>query len=534
MDVPDVDTVAGSSATPLEGRDGWLFLDRADSQDVVGLYTDEDALAATTIQLWVSALSRRREHFERNGIAYQTLVVPEAHVVYRDKLPDGVKLAERSPFQRLYDALDEETRAQCVYPLDELVAGRESDETYQSVDSLWTDWGAWLGYLASVEAVATTVPNVRVLDNDDLDWSVRSTFGTLGAIVTPPRSATMPAGTVRDPASKVTITVVTELGEEFLVLAQDAPDLPTAAVFRDSFMTAPATFFAESFRRVVFVSSAANTLFYDLLDWEKPDVVIHEIGERRLVTPPVEPSTLDFRFTFGDLLLDDPQAMADQRRSRSLARVGRVDEALTASDDVLGRVPPNARLLVRRAQLHLRAGQPAAAVEALRHATTLEPTDGTPWFSLGQAFGQQGRVNDSAHAHARAARVEPRHVAYWHLAISAALRAKDLTLAEELRSEAMALHGDNPQLAGAASWVLAATDRLEEAEEEAEYAARGESGTAEALWQLASIQIRRQRWDAAGGTVKRLWLLTPDDPEVKRYLDVVRRASRANSPATEG
>ena len=381
-----IEAVEGGSVTALEGRDGWLFLDKSGSQDILGLYTDEDAIDEATTQAWVSALVRRREYFRSQSIAYQTLVVPEAHVVYDDKLPDGVHLAERSPFQRLYDALDPDTRAQCVYPLDEMVAGREHNDTFVAVDSQWTDWGAWLGYLTSIDELSRRVPSIRVMEGDELDWSVRSTFGALGAAVSPERSVRIPAATVRNPASKLNITVTTELGEAFLVVEQDAPDLPTAVVFRDSFMTASAKFFTESFRRTTFVSCASTAVFFDLVEWEKPDIVIHELAERRLLTPPVEPSTLDFRFTFGDLMLDDPEALAAQRTSRSLARGGRVDEALAASDDVLRRVQPNARLLVHRARLHLQSGQPAAAVEALRHATTLDPADGAPWCSLNRKF----------------------------------------------------------------------------------------------------------------------------------------------------
>jgi Flp pilus assembly protein TadD len=489
----------------------------ADDQAPIG-DTREEALDQATTDAWVAMLARRRVHFARDGIGYQTLVVP-----------DPVRrLVGPSPFARLCDALDEETRAQCVYPLDELVAGQDRYETFDPQDGTWTDWGAWIGYRASVAAIAAGIPGPRILDESDLSWSERPAAGDAEE----PGAQLAPAVTLRSPRSQVLLSVRTEDGDTYLVLEQDAPELPTAVMFGDSSMDAIAKFFAESFRRIAFVSSP-NAVYHDLVERERPEVVIHEVAERRLVIAPSEPSTRDFRAVFGDLLLDDSEARADQRRSRSLARAGRVDEALAASDDVLALVSPTARLLLHRARLHLQAGQTAAALESLRHARTLDPDDGAVGTLLGQVLAAMpGRESEGAAALARAARIEPRQVRYWQQAIAAALRIDDLRLAEELRREALAQHPDDPHLANAASWVLAATGRLEEAEEAAGHAARAQPGTIEHLWQLASIQIRRGRLEDAADTMDRLGLLRPEDPDVRHYREVLHGAMRGAGPGT--
>jgi Flp pilus assembly protein TadD len=145
-----------------------------------------------------------------------------------------------------------------------------------------------------------------------------------------------------------------------------------------------------------------------------------------------------------------------------------------------------------------------------------------------------GREAEGVAALARAARVDPGHAVSWQQAISAALRADDLRLAEELRREALTWHPEDPQLANAASWVLAATGRLEEAEQAAEFAAHAQPGTVDHLWQLASIQIRRGRLEDAGHTMTRLWRIRPDDPDVQYYLDVLQRATAPTTATTEG
>jgi len=523
MFVP-VDGVSADAVDVPTDREGWSIVD----QDVLSVYTRPNALGDAVRRAWVDVLARRREDFERDGIAYQTFVVPEAPVVYRDQLAEDVDLVARTPFQELADALDDQARAQCVYPLDELVAGRELRETFSRRDSGWTTWGAWVGYRASISALASAVPGIRVLEDVDVEWSARpsGTGGDTGRFD--------PVATLRSPRSRMVMSVTTEDGDTCLVVEQDAPELPTAVVFRDACMDAAAKFYAESFRRTTFVSTP-NVLHRDLVEREQPDVVIHELAERRLLVAPVEPSLLDFRAVFGDLLLDDSEARAEQRRSRTLARAGRFEEAISASDHVLARVPPTARLMLHRARLHLGTGQVAATLEALRHAVTLDPEDGAAWALLGQVLaGMPGREDEGVAALARAARAEPGHAASWQQAISAALRADDLRLAEELRREALIRHADDPQLANAASWVLAATGRLEEAEEAAGFAARVQPDTVEHLWQLASIQIRRGRLDEAAATMARLYQLRPEDPDVQHYRDVLEQAVAAQTSTPGG
>src|SRR5204863_9275101 len=125
-------------------------------------------------------------------------------------------------------------------------------------------------------------------------------------------------------------------------------------------------------------------------DREQPDVVIHAFGERRMLHPPDEPSVSDFRATFGDLLLDDPKAVVEQRRSRTLLDAARPFDALAANDLVLAAVGPAARLLVFRARVLEALGETDAALEVLRHATVLDPSDAFPQHAAGRLERTRG------------------------------------------------------------------------------------------------------------------------------------------------
>jgi Flp pilus assembly protein TadD len=526
------DSLQSGSVTVLEGRDDWLFLKSCDDCDVMRLYTDGHAVDAEVYGRWATVLTRRREYFAHEAITYLTLVVPDTWLVYEDKLPEGVRAIERTPFVRLAALLDDTAGHQLVYPLRELIDNRTIQDTYQAIDPHWSDWGAWLGYLATMRALAAHLPRLRMIELEDIDWSWREVHGALGTALQPERTATLPSATVRSPLGRVVRQVTTETRDSYTVTEQDAPELPVAVIFHDSFMTASAKFFSESFRRAIFVSSS-NTIFYDLVEQERPDVVIHELGERALVHPPSEPTILDFRATFGDLLLDDPHAVADQRRSRSLLRAGRPAEALEASDDVVARLGPNARVMIHRARLHLTLGRVDAAIEALRHATTLDPADGPGWYYLGQALAQKGRVADAMAAFERAVELEPRQVTFWPFAVATALRI-DPTRALELSRRGSLWHPGSPALAHAASSVLVVLDRLEDAEAAARRAVALDPSSAGYARQLAAVLIRRENWQGAYDVLVDVVQEAPDDADVARFLaHVGQRLSSMEQPVTE-
>ena len=60
----------------------------------------------------------------------------------------------------------------------------------------------------------------------------------------------------------------------------DLDDMPKALIFSDSFMIAMKPYFAETFHRIVIVPHKGLTFDTDLIEKEKPDIVIYELVER--------------------------------------------------------------------------------------------------------------------------------------------------------------------------------------------------------------------------------------------------------------
>jgi tetratricopeptide (TPR) repeat protein len=516
------DELEGGDFSVVEGVDGRLFLDTYDGTDVMRLYTEPDALPSSVYETWRDALARRRDYFGQRGITYLTLVVPDGCAVYPDKLPAGITLTPKTPYRRIEDMLDDETLAQCLYVLDDLVAGRGEHDTFQTTDSHWTDFGAYLAYRRAMATLAAVRPDIEVLPSNRIEWSERLSYGALGAMMPQERSERLRIARVLGSECRPTHAVATEVRDGYMVVVQDRPDLPTAVVFRDSFMTNAHKFFSESFRRTVYVSHP-NRLFFDLIEAENPDVVIFEIVERRLCIPPREPSMFDFRMMFGDLLLDDPNAVVAQVASRSLLRNADIQGALAANDEVLTLVSPNARLLVHRSRLLTQLGKPHAALEALRAAVTLDPHDAPIRHFLSQALRQRGLFGEAAVASRQATEIEPRQAAFWSVAITAALETGDVEGARTLAKQALEHHPDEASVHYMNSRALVAAGELEAAETSARKAVDVEPDTALYLRQLVSVLIRARNWAEANYSLTRLRTLDPETPGLDEYVDLVEQ-----------
>lgn len=277
---PREDTRRRLASSVLAGRDGYLFhRDGHALQQVTG----QRPLAPDMLNRWVSSVETRKSWCEARGSAFRLLVVPEKHVVYADKLPPGIELSEDRPVRQILGGLDAATRSAVVYPLEELVAARAVRDTYFLTDTHWTTFGGLVGFRALAASLAAERPLYEIPESY-VSWTPRETVGDLGVRLEPEHGETVDVigiNTLAVPRVAFQNKLFTRGSMQ--VFETNRPELPRGVLFRDSFGLNMLHVLLESFSRLVVVGS--QSVQYDLLRIERPDIVISETCERFLGMP---------------------------------------------------------------------------------------------------------------------------------------------------------------------------------------------------------------------------------------------------------
>jgi hypothetical protein len=277
----------------VRGKEGWLFLDR-DSNRLLDQHTGRIQLREFELRAWQRVLENRAAWLGRRRVPYLFQIAPNPHVVYEDKLPDGVETSERRPVRQLIEHLDRSSSdARVLYPVDELIRHRER-AVFPRTATHWSELGAFIAYQQLMDHMDPSL-GLRRLEMDDVDWVEVPLPGDLGNKMKPVEQSPFVFGDIREPRAKLVLDnriVRTGRRVEF----EGPPELgQTCLVVADSYAVRVVPFLAESFRRLVF--GHIPTLDYELVEEVNPDVVITIMSERFLIVVPedLHPETLNLR-----------------------------------------------------------------------------------------------------------------------------------------------------------------------------------------------------------------------------------------------
>jgi len=267
------------------GRDGWLFhRDDFAFEQICGA----KSLSDRELRAWVELITGHWRWLSERQIEFCFFIAPEKHVVYKDYLPEGCAITEARPSRQLIRALRNSTSIEAVYPDYDLVAGRVSQDTYHAVGTHWNSLGGFIAYLRLAREIAkrVNIPVVEVGEIKFLPSWIHS--GDLGVRLEPEPVTPEHQCRVSFPRSRLLFeSGYYDRGHVAIYENIDAT-LPRAVVFRDSACSWILPFLAESFSRIVAVGSPH--IYYELIESEKPQVVILEIIERWVSSPQDAPA----------------------------------------------------------------------------------------------------------------------------------------------------------------------------------------------------------------------------------------------------
>lgn len=294
----------------LVGKNDWLFF-LGETGNI--LTAKEAPYTQEELDQWRSALSERSAYFKSRGIKYLFVVAPNKQSIYPEYFP--LFSANHSRLDQLTDYLKAYPDVPFVNLKKPLLSKKaEGKSLYFKTDTHWNEFGAFIAdqYLASV--LSSTTPGIRPLAADGVRFAWESfntgdctkLMGLFGLI-----NETVPVSEL----SKA--LVLKQKADDFRAQKKsiNAPDvrLAKAVVFHDSFGDAIKPYLSKHFERVAYQLRKADlAVDLDLIEKEKPNVVIQEIVERHVVQL-IPYSIYDWRFQLLDAVNEDKPIGADSK-----------------------------------------------------------------------------------------------------------------------------------------------------------------------------------------------------------------------------
>ena len=276
------------------GRDGWLFYTGEKLlEDFCGQvpYTDEKMEG---FRLMVEA---KRDWLAARGIPYIFVIPPNKQTIYPEHMAENFLRARgRTRMDQLMAFMQAHSDVTIVDLRQPLIEAKSQDPLYYLTDTHWNDLGALIGYgeiMKAVEqALGRDVGSVRTLEDYTVARQKRQggdlaailgltdQFSEYHFILTPRWEGGLCAR--KESLTGYPAPAGLSRREPFAMSCERA-DI-TMVMFRDSFGVALVPFLAENFRRSVFVWdwNYEADFFKEVVEKERPDIVIDECGERVL------------------------------------------------------------------------------------------------------------------------------------------------------------------------------------------------------------------------------------------------------------
>jgi hypothetical protein len=289
-----------SSNSPVAvGKDGWLFLARDRSIDVLEEHRAVTPLSEAQMQGVAARFEERRAWLAERGIKYLVVVAPNKNTIYPEHLPEAIRQEGKlSRMDQIMEYINSKTSLDVLDLRPALLEAKKSAQVFYATDSHWNAYGAFPSYQAVIERLARNFPVLAPMDASRF-YAQEYTFlgGDLSfmvgieELVTEHKILMLPKTPLK---ARGESTGVFKPGYSQAAQASVMDDarLPRAMFFHDSYFWEILGFLGEHFSRGVYVwvkpglEGKQSVFDKELIEAERPDVVVEEIAERFFLPPP--------------------------------------------------------------------------------------------------------------------------------------------------------------------------------------------------------------------------------------------------------
>jgi hypothetical protein len=283
----------------LFGKNGWLFLTK---NRIIEDFLGFQPLSAEELKVIGENIRNKQNWLASKGIRYLFVVVPGKQTVYPEYLPDYISSRRgRSQLDQVADYLEDQPDLNFLDLRPALLKAKNRHRIYHKTDSHWNMRGAYAGYQKIMEELQRLFPQLNLAVKDYRETGTRAEKGGDLAVMIKKEESMReitPVFEINPQCSKLNKIKINNWDTSGVLEKAFYTECPTgqlkAIIFRDSFTILLVPFITDHFKKAIFLWKYYDQkIVEELLPDFRPDIVIEEMGERRLFRDATEKLAMD-------------------------------------------------------------------------------------------------------------------------------------------------------------------------------------------------------------------------------------------------
>jgi alginate O-acetyltransferase complex protein AlgJ len=281
-----------SNGSILLGREGWIYWTRDGGLDD---YCGTSRFNQQQLREWATILEARKDRLAKSGTKYIFVIPPNKQSIYPEYIPAWVRKGDSpSKLDQFVTYMKAHTSVEVLDLRPSLIAAKNTGFLFLKTDTHWNALGAFIGCQQLALALSRQFPEIRPLQLDTFDrkaviapaGDLAKYIGQANELQEPQQWAFSPCRPLK-PLQQFVDSQFPDT--EWLKpdrISENEDNTGEAIVFHDSFAEEWMPFLGYHFKKVIYVpwQWQSHNWDSDLLEGEKPQVVIDEMVERFVIT----------------------------------------------------------------------------------------------------------------------------------------------------------------------------------------------------------------------------------------------------------
>jgi hypothetical protein len=290
------------SPTPkvLIGKNGWLFYDKPGNRPgTVNYYRSYTPFSVRELEQWKNLLGQRHQWLAARGIHYLFIIVPNKNTIYPEFMPDHIRrVNKKSRMDQLVEYLENQSTVPLLDIRQALKDAKIKYPVYSKTDSHWNDYGAYIAHREIFKYISRYFKEAEPLPLSRFNIKTVNHMGGDLATMLSLHEEILRENIIRmDPSPPFTFKEsprenISRFVRQGYTQCQTAL-LPNILMVHDSCYHRLRPFLSEKFSRVLYIWDWDFNFYPEIIEGEKPKLVIDEMAERFLMGEiPVNPDSV--------------------------------------------------------------------------------------------------------------------------------------------------------------------------------------------------------------------------------------------------